>query len=343
MLAQRSVETNESDKKLIKTLTNLNYAFMAFQTIISGRGDDRIITLKDLSNNTFAEIYAFGALLNNFSASGTQEELNVVEGFSSPQEAKEKITPFFRSAKLSPYACRIKNAKYKFGERNYQLKKYLSDNDAIHGVLFNADFLITEDYSDADTAFVVLEYVYNNIEEGFPFCYRCTVEYKLAAGNALTIKTTVSNIDNKLMPLVDGWHPYFTLGDNVNDYQLEFQSKEMLEFDETLVPTGKALPYQEFASLKSLGTTAFDNCFTLNFAECEPLCVLRNPKRKVQVEFYPSASYPYLQIFTPDHRKSIAIENLSAAPDAFNNGIGLKVLNPNESATFSTKFIIRFL
>ena len=38
----------------------------------------------------------------------------------------------------------------------------------------------------------------------------------------------------------------------------------------------------------------------------------------------------------PD-RKSIAIENLSSAPDAFNNKIGLVVLGPDDSQAFSTK------
>jgi aldose 1-epimerase len=65
--------------------------------------------------------------------------------------------------------------------------------------------------------------------------------------------------------------------------------------------------------------------------------------KKVQIEFHPERSYPYLQIYTPDHRKSIAIENLSAAPDAFNNGMGLKVLSPNEAVTFTTKFVIKSL
>jgi aldose 1-epimerase len=124
---------------------------------------------------------------------------------------------------------------------------------------------------------------------------------------------------------------------------VEFQSKEMLEFDKDLIPTGKLIPYQEFGSLKDFGPTLFDNCFTVNFAECQPMCVIRHPQKKVQIEFHPERSYPYLQIYTPDHRKSIAIENLSAAPDAFNNGMGLKVLSPNEAVTFTTKFVIKSL
>lgn len=316
---------------------------MAFETTIEKAGQDSIILLKDLSNNTFVEIYTFGALLNKFCVSKDEEVLNVIDGFSTPAEAKDTITPFFKSAKLSPYACRVKDGKYQFGERNYQLQKYSSHNHALHGLIFDADFSIADYYSDDSKATVVLEYNYDTTINGYPFFYKCAVEYTLASSNNLTVSTTITNTDDKLMPLMDGWHPYFKLEDSISNYQLEFQSKEMLEFDEDLLPTGKLLPFQEFGSLKELKTTEFDNCFTLNFAECQPMCVLRNPARKIQIEFHPSSSYPYLQIYTPEHRKSIAIENLSAAPNAFNNGIGLKVLEPNEVATFSTSFVIKFL
>jgi aldose 1-epimerase len=204
-------------------------------------------------------------------------------------------------------------------------------------------FSVVENSESDEEACVKLQYVYENINEGFPFRYRCQVQYQLAANNTLCVKTTVENIDEQLLPIADGWHPYFTLGHSVDDCQLEFQSKEILEFDEGLIPTGNLPRYEEFGSLKYVGDTTFDNCFTVNFAECQPLCVFRNPVKKIQLEIYPTPSYPYLQIFTPGHRQSIAIENLSAAPDAFNNGIGLKVLEPKETATFTTKFAIKHL
>jgi aldose 1-epimerase len=47
-----------------------------------------------------------------------------------------------------------------------------------------------------------------------------------------------------------------------------------------------------------------------------------------------------LQIYTPEDRKSIAIENLSSAPDAFNNGMGLLVLEPGETKMFTTTYQI---
>jgi aldose 1-epimerase len=113
-----------------------------------------------------------------------------------------------------------------------------------------------------------------------------------------------------------------------------------VDFDAGLIPTGKLSPYQEFGSLKKIGTTEFDHCFTVNFAECAPLCVLRDTSTKLQLEIYPDRSYPYLQVYTPPHRNSIAIENLSAIPDAFNNGTGLQVLAPGELMIFKTIYKI---
>lgn len=316
---------------------------MAFEVIVSSYGQYSVIVLKDVTTNTFAEIYTFGALLNNFTSEHHGTAINIIDGFSSPAEAADKVTVFFKSAKLSPFACRVKNSKYKFGENSYLLSKFALRGTAIHGLIYNAAFEITEQFKDDEKALVKLSYVYDNEMEGYPFKFKSEVEYQLTAGNALTVKTTVTNVGDQLMPVVDGWHPYFTLGDSINNYQVEFQSKEMLEFDEDLVPTGKLIPYQEFSSLKNFGTNELDNCFTLNFAECQPMCVIRHPQKKVQIEFHPDKSYPYLQLYTPEHRKSIAVENLSGAPDAFNNGMGLKVLTRGESAIFTTKFITRSL
>jgi aldose 1-epimerase len=313
---------------------------MSFQVNVTGEETSTKVQLMDNESGCIAEVYTFGALLNSFSVPVNGERLNVIDGFNSIEEARSQLTPMFKSAKLSPFVCRVKNGHYKFADSAYHLSKYFLKTSAIHGLVFDAPFSVVDQTSNDNEACVKLQYVYDNDNEGYPFHYRCEVEYRLSANNSLTVSTTITNIDEQLMPVADGWHPYFTLGDKVDDYQVEFQSKEMLEFDKDLIPTGKTVPYQEFSSLKNFGNTVFDNCFTLNFAECQPMAVVRNPKRNVQVEIYPTNSYPYLQIYTPENRRSIAIENLSGAPDAFNNGIGLKVLEPNEASTFTTKFVI---
>jgi aldose 1-epimerase len=292
---------------------------------------------------TCAEVYTFGALLNCFSKVHQGESFNVIDGFASVEEAMTAITPSFKSAKLSPFVCRIGDARFHFGEADHTLTKYSLNGSAIHGLVFDQVFTITDNRTNDEGATIVLELVYDRKDEGFPFKFKCRVEYTLQPAHRLTIKTVVTNLDDKLMPVADGWHPYFTLGDRVDNCQLEFQSKEMLEFTPGLLPTGKLLPYQEYGSLKTIETAGFDNCFTVNFAECQPLAVFRNPGRKLQVEIYPSESYPYLQLFIPPHRNSIAIENLSAYPDALNNFTGLHVLEPQQSVSFVTEFAITSL
>ena len=316
---------------------------MDFKVHIDDSGPHPVITLSEKEQKAQVEIYTFGALLNKFCKEHQDEVLNVIDGFESVQDAKEHITSAFKSAKLSPFVCRIKNAKYHFGEADHKLTKHVVNDSALHGLVFDQVFSIIDTVTTDEYAKVILQYVYDNKQEGFPFLYRCEVEYCLKKDHALCIKTTITNIDDQLVPIADGWHPYFTLGDPIDVCQLEFQSKEKIEFNEALIPTGAVTPYQEFGSLKDVGTTWLDNCFTVNFAECQPMAVFRNPLKKIQVEIHPSEQYPYLQIFTPPHRNSIAIENISAAPDALNNFTGLQVLEPQERISFSTKFVIKSL
>jgi aldose 1-epimerase len=302
------------------------------------------LILKDTSNNTFVEIIpSCGAILHAFTVLHKNEWHNVIEQYESENDFKEHVgSKGFKSCKLSPFACRINNAQYKFGEATYTVEKFLLGKNALHGLLYDAAFTVTAQYTDEDKASVTMHYQYDGREKGYPFQYDCIITYQLKKENALSIKTTIINRSEGLMPIQDGWHPYFILGGKIDDLQLEFQSKEKVEMID-MIPTGTLLPYDDFNALKKIGGTFFDDCFSLNFAECQPLCVLRNAEQKIQLEIHPAKTYPYLQIYTPDHRNSIALENLSAPPDAFNNAIGLIVLAPQEATDFETTYKIRLL
>jgi aldose 1-epimerase len=45
--------------------------------------------------------------------------------------------------------------------------------------------------------------------------------------------------------------------------------------------------------------------------------------------------YNFLQVYTPPHRNTIAIEPMTCLADAFNNKKGLIILKPSETASFS--------
>lgn len=307
-------------------------------------GFDKIVLCDEQSKTTAELIPACGAILHSFSVLHNGNRLNVIDNYSSAKVFENNVARLgFKSCKLSPFACRIYNARYKFAGQEYQVEKYTDKGHALHGLLYDAVFKITAQEADETKASVRMLYEYRGWDMGYPFKYDCVIKYTLSSNNNLEIITELINKDSGLIPVQDGWHPYFCFGGGIDELQLEFQTKEKLEFNEALIPTGELEKYEEFSSLRKIENTVFDNCYTVNFHECQPLCVLRDTSKKLQLEIYPGEAYPYLNIYTPTHRKSIAIENLSAAPDAFNNGMGLIILSQGKSAVFKTAYRITAL
>lgn len=307
---------------------------MAFSVEIKNDKISPVIFLKDDDKKTHAEIYSFGALLNAFTMGGS---INVIDGYDSQQQASDTITNGFKSAKLSPYVCRIAKGKYVFNKQQYKIGKFFLGKESIHGLLFDADFAITNYGSNEDAAFATLQYNYANEDEGYPFNYICAVTYNLKKNNTLTIITSVKNNSDTEMPVCDGWHPYFKLDASIDELLFQLNANKILEFDGNLIPTGEVMSYNKFQQPEIIGDTFFDNCFLLN-ENYNAACIIKNKKSGLELTIQPDESYPYLQLYTPEHRNSIAIENLSAAPDAFNNKMGIKILKPGEIFSFKTTY-----
>ena len=307
-------------------------------------GFNKIVLMDNVSHTSVEIIPSCGAILHAFKILHNSTFVNVIDSYESAADFKTNVsTKGFRSCKLSPFACRIKNATYNFGKETYTIDKFTLNGSALHGLLYDANFTVVSKQGNTEMASVVLLHQYAGTNNGYPFYYDCTVTYQLKSNNALTIITEITNKDKGLIPIQDGWHPYFKLGENIDDLQLEFQSTDKILFDELMIPTSERIAFQEYGSLKKIGDRMFDDCFAVNFAECQPMAVLRDDVQQLQIEIYPDKSYPYLQIYTPADRKSIAIENLSAIPDAFNNGIGLITLASQTSTIFTTTYKITSL
>ena len=311
---------------------------------IHENGFEKVI-LQDNLSNTYATILpACGAILHDFVSKINGQVFNVIDSYISAEDFKEHVeSKGFLGCKLSPFVCRIDRGIYRFGENKYKIEKYYLGKNAIHGLLYDKQYLIIGETSNELHASITMKYEYRAEDPGYPFNYDCIVTWELQSDNRLSVTTECINKDDGLIPMQDGWHPYFNLGDAADELQLEFQSKEMVEFNSELIPTQNLIAFTEFVSLKKIGNIFLDNCFTLNIDTCQPMCVLRNPAKKIQLEIHPERSYPYLQIYIPPHRKNIAIENISGAPDAFNNAMGLTTLEPGTSVIFKTSYKITHL
>ena len=299
------------------------------------------VRLTDTLRGTIASVIpSAGALLNGFSVERSRKRTNIIDGFRNADDWRARIEQGFQSAKLSPFVCRLRDSTYRWMGEELCVEKFSLNGSAIHGILYDAPFLTIEEKIHPDHAEIELLHSYKGNIPGYPFPYDCYIRYRLLADDSLVVTTAVHNRSTTSIPVADGWHPYFTLGGSVDDLTLQFHAKGQMEYDPALLPTGRILETNEWATPRRIGDTQLDDGFLLDFGYAQPLCTLSNPATGMYVAFHPEPSYPYLQIYIPPHRNSIAIENLSAAPDAFNNGMGLITLEPDHTRTFSVRYAI---
>lgn len=279
-----------------------------------------------------------GAILNRWEIPTPQGVLQAIEGYASITDfARHAESKGFRSCKLSPYVCRLRNSRYTFNGQEYQIGKFVLNGHVIHGLLYDVPFDVVSSHADEQQAMVVLQHAYTGNDAGYPYTYTLTVTYVMQ-GLSLRLQTEVHNTSTVAIPISDGWHPYFNLGAKVDELEFYMAANQRVEFDDELLPNGELSPYPHFNQPALLGNIALDNCFLLPKPLQGPACTLRNKATGVQLSITPGPAYPFLQLYIPPHRQSIAIENLSSAPDAFNNHMGLVVLDAGERISFETKY-----
>jgi aldose 1-epimerase len=301
-------------------------------------GLDQVV-LKDEKNATeVALLTGYGATLHAFRVNLGGEVFNVVDGYKDGADVENNMTRSYKGPKLSPFPCRIDSGKYSFNGKDFQFEKLFGDGQAIHGLLADKPFRVLDEAADDASASVALEYLYKKEDPGYPYEYSCQAKYTLHPDNTLEVTTTLTNLDKVEIPIADGWHPYFTLGGSIAGWELQFHASAIVEFDSRLLPTGNLLQYTDFETPRPIGDYFLDNCFTVKPGLVGPACEIFNPANGLRVSFFPEHSYPYLQIYTPPTRDSIAVENLSSAPDAFNNKMGLVILAPGHSQIFTVRY-----
>ena len=313
-------------------------------TITKERDEDLdLVQITDLTTGIQVRVLpAAGALLHEFSIPLGNRRIQVIDNYKNQSDLHTHLSSSYKSAKLSPFVCRISEGKYSFEKNSFEFRNKFNDGSAIHGILSDKPFKVMEKITGDEEASVLLGYPYRHEDPAYPFDYDIQIRYILKMGGRLRVVTTVTNLSPGRIPMADGWHPYFSLEGKVNDWRLSIHSRQNLAFDEKLIPMGQMIETEKFYTPRLIGDEFFDHCFLLEQDSGIPAAELENPDNGLRLLFFPDLSYPFLQIFTPPHRNSIAIENLSASPDAFNNGIGLLIMQPGESQSFSVLYQLKF-
>ncbi len=228
---------------------------------------------------------------------------------------------------LAPFPNRICDGLYTFEGTDYQLFPNENDrNHALHGFLMKKSFKLiateeTEEYSASTFSTTIVKGEF----QGYPFDLEIQITFLLKE-KELEIRMTGTNIGTQNVPYGVGWHPYLRTDKKIDECMLRIPAKSVLEtsVEKELIPTGDYLPNSFGYEPKQIGDMQFDTCFVE---------LVDHKVRFENIELFMDDSMNFIQSYTPDDRMSIAIEPMSCAPDAFNNGLGLIILKPSEQVT----------
>jgi aldose 1-epimerase len=274
------------------------------------------------SGDQKAVVTEVGAGLRTYSAAGR----DILDGY-----AVDELAPSGRGQLLIPWPNRIRDGAYELDGRAHQLDlNEIERRNAIHGLVRWSAWSILEREPEG----VVLEYVLRP-RPGYPFTLELRVEYSLS-DDGLAVAVRALNTGSQVCPYGAGAHPYLAVASGrVDDAVLHVAAASVLEADERGIPVG-ARPVEaagvDFREPRPIGGARLDHCFTgLERDE--------DGRARVTVDgttLWADESYPYLMIFTGDglpdvERRSLAVEPMTCAPNAFVSGDGLILLERGES------------
>ncbi len=273
-----------------------------------------------------------GATLRSWRLDGAE----LLDGFGLDEPGSA-----YRGKVLMPWPNRLRGGRYTFGGREHAAALTEPERDnAMHGLVTWVNWRVTE----RTTSRVALAYRLH-AQPGYPFVLDLGVEYSLT-DSGLDVTLSATNPGATSAPFGTGLHPYFALaGARADEADLRVPARSRLPVDEQAIPTGEILTVvgteYDFRAMRRIGATTVDTCFTDVERDVDGLArvalAFASDGGRRELTVWMDAAYSYIQAYTGDEdpdperrRRSIAIEPMTCAPDAFNSGAGLLILEPGQ-------------
>jgi aldose 1-epimerase len=232
---------------------------------------------------------------------------------------------------LVPYSNRIREGRYRFAGRDYQLaQNFAPSPHSIHGHGWKLPWQVAEQGRQS------LTLAYRHDGDGWPQPYRCEQRFDLAGG-VLTVTLRLTNAGTGEMPAGLGLHPYFPRSPRC---RVTATVAQMWETDSEVMPT--RLAALQSGADPQLGLVpaeaALDNCFTGFAGEA----TIDWPERGAGLTLSADAALDHLVVFTPPGRDFFCLEPVSHGTDAVNRAPGeMRRLAPGETFSASVRFLPR--
>jgi aldose 1-epimerase len=253
---------------------------------------------------------------------------------------EDDIAPAYHSAVLLPWPNRVAAGRYAFDGEELQLPISEPErNCALHGLACWLPWsLVSHEPDRVALSLRVLP------SPGYPFQLENEVEYRLGP-DGLRVTTTSTNVGPRSCPFGLGFHPYIAAapGSTIDECTLSLDAGRRLVPDEMLIPKGEepvAGGQYDFRIERHVGRITLDDAFTgvVRDAQRRSWARLRGVDERTAA-VWADDKFGYWQVYSADRlpaplaRRAMAIEPMTAAPNAFNSGAGLIRLEPGESVT----------
>ncbi|MBP1326281.1 aldose 1-epimerase [Leucobacter exalbidus] len=287
-----------------------------------------------------AEILATGATLSRLTYAGR----DLILPAGSPH------APGFPGALLAPWPNRTVDGRYTFNGQLLEVPINEAErHHALHGLAYALEFAPTGPPQAATLELTAML----DPTPGYPWQLRFTAHFTLDEAG-LRYGVTAENLSQNAAPYGASTHPYLIAGPgSIDDWELELAVSERLEVTPDRLIPQHLTPAAGFTG--RLGSTSLDHAFTgIGWHEgtaddtaseaAAATATLRAPGGTGVVMEW-DRSCPWVQIFTcdlgasdPAHRSAVALEPMTCAPDAFNDGAypfdtGLLTLDAGQSHT----------
>lgn len=243
-----------------------------------------------------------------------------------------------RGQPLMPWPNRLADGRYELNGETLQVALNEPDkHNAIHGLVRWS----TWDLLASSPSLVRLGHVLWP-QPGYPFTLSLELEYELSDAG-LRVTMAARNAGRRPAPYGAGQHPYVRASlEAVDGSVLRLPVQRWLETDERQIPTGRELEVAgtryDFREPRPIGAARLDTAFAGPIRDGDGLAriELRAAGGGRTVTLWMDRGFEYVMAFTGDtlpegeRRRSLAVEPMTCAPDAFHNGMGLRFLQPGQ-------------
>ena len=287
------------------------------------------------SGDAFEVTPQYGACLLDLRFGG----MSVLDGYKTPEDLI--ANKWSKNIILAPFPNRLANGTYTHLDKTYQFPlNNAATNNAIHGFCKDVPMTVIATWHNENEGGLTCRWQDEGTHQAYPFRFTLEVTMILRGG-AFEMKMGFKNDDTEVIPVGMGWHPYFIMSNKSNETSLQMPYCQRIIIDEKMLPTGKISRFTRFQTLKKIKKIVLDNGFKLSPRGKIAETILQSERGKLTFwQEKGAGKWNFLQVFTPPHRKSIAIEPMTCNIDAFNNNDGLTWLEPTE--LLEGRFGVRF-